>query len=261
MWTDIQSRYNAYQVGRNGGWLSPDDMRELENMNPLPGGQGQSYMVPLNMTPLEQFGTDELSSNSPPRQEGSSGPATETRALRSLASRRRTQRAHRPLLREAAGRVVRREVQAGKRAAKSAYGARGDAQFLEWLAEFYLGHREYVERQMLPVLMTMATEVYADAASEIGADEDMTPEMEDFVRSYAATVATRMASSSEGQMRKIMAETPPDELPSALEQRFDEWEEKRPGKVAARESVQAGSAIAKAVWATNGVRRLVVQHH
>jgi len=48
-----------------------------------------------------------------------------------------------------------------------------------------------------------------------------------------AGVATRTTSSSEGQLRKIMTETPPDELPSALEQRFDEWEEKRPGKVAA----------------------------
>lgn len=47
---DIQSRYNAYNTGRNGGWLSVNDIREFENMNPVPGGD--TYLEPLNMTPL-----------------------------------------------------------------------------------------------------------------------------------------------------------------------------------------------------------------
>jgi len=46
---DIASRYAAYNTGRNGGWLSADDIRELENMNPLPGGAGKIYWMPVNM--------------------------------------------------------------------------------------------------------------------------------------------------------------------------------------------------------------------
>lgn len=46
---DIQSRYNAYAIGRNWGWLSADDIRGKENMNPLPEGQGKVYLAPLNM--------------------------------------------------------------------------------------------------------------------------------------------------------------------------------------------------------------------
>lgn len=46
---DMKSRYDAYAIGRQWGWLSADDIRELENMNPLPDGQGKSYLVPLNM--------------------------------------------------------------------------------------------------------------------------------------------------------------------------------------------------------------------
>lgn len=49
---DIQSRYNAYSTGRNGGWLSANDIRELENMNPIDGGD--AYLVPLNMVPADQ---------------------------------------------------------------------------------------------------------------------------------------------------------------------------------------------------------------
>lgn len=53
---DIKSRYDAYAVGRQWGWLSADDVRELEDMNPLPEGRGQMYLSPLNMVPAGEEG-------------------------------------------------------------------------------------------------------------------------------------------------------------------------------------------------------------
>lgn len=46
---DIKSRYEAYAVGRNWGWLSANDIRALENLNPIE--QGDEYLHPLNMVP------------------------------------------------------------------------------------------------------------------------------------------------------------------------------------------------------------------
>lgn len=46
---DILSRYQAYNVAHNGGWLCADEIREYENMNPLPDGQGKKYWIPANM--------------------------------------------------------------------------------------------------------------------------------------------------------------------------------------------------------------------
>lgn len=46
---DLKSRYEAYAIGRNWGWLSVDDIRRLENMNPIPNGD--VYLQPLNMVP------------------------------------------------------------------------------------------------------------------------------------------------------------------------------------------------------------------
>lgn len=46
---DIKSRYDAYAVGRTNGWLSANDIRTLEDMNPINGGD--QYLVPLNMAP------------------------------------------------------------------------------------------------------------------------------------------------------------------------------------------------------------------
>lgn len=51
---DIKSRYEAYRIGREWGWLSADDVRSRENMNPLPGGVGQGYLQPMNMSPAGQ---------------------------------------------------------------------------------------------------------------------------------------------------------------------------------------------------------------
>ena len=47
---DLQARYNAYSTGRNGGWLSVNDIREMENKNAVEGGD--VYLQPLNMTEL-----------------------------------------------------------------------------------------------------------------------------------------------------------------------------------------------------------------
>ncbi len=44
---DLTSRYDAYNTGRNAGFLSVNDIRAFENMNPIDGGD--RYLEPLNM--------------------------------------------------------------------------------------------------------------------------------------------------------------------------------------------------------------------
>ncbi len=44
---DTKSRCEAYALGRQWGWLSVNDIRRLENMNPIPNGD--VYLEPLNM--------------------------------------------------------------------------------------------------------------------------------------------------------------------------------------------------------------------
>lgn len=46
---DIKSRYEAYAIARQQGFLNVDEIREMENRNPLPDGEGQIYLTPLNM--------------------------------------------------------------------------------------------------------------------------------------------------------------------------------------------------------------------
>jgi HK97 family phage portal protein len=48
---DLKSRYEAYAIGRQNGWLSANDVRRLEDMNPIPGGD--DYHVQTNLAPME----------------------------------------------------------------------------------------------------------------------------------------------------------------------------------------------------------------
>jgi len=47
---NIASRYAAYNIGRNAGFLSRNEVREKENYNPIEGGD--DYLTPLNMGTL-----------------------------------------------------------------------------------------------------------------------------------------------------------------------------------------------------------------
>ena len=44
---DIKTRYDAYAKGKQWGWLSTNDIREFENMNPVEGGD--DYWMPVNV--------------------------------------------------------------------------------------------------------------------------------------------------------------------------------------------------------------------
>jgi HK97 family phage portal protein len=50
---DLESRYTAYSVGRQWGWLSANEIRALENLNPIP--DGDKYLTPLNMVPADRL--------------------------------------------------------------------------------------------------------------------------------------------------------------------------------------------------------------
>jgi hypothetical protein len=54
---DYQSRMTGYATGRQNGWLSSNDIRELENLNPIdPVLGGDLYLINGNMTKLQDAG-------------------------------------------------------------------------------------------------------------------------------------------------------------------------------------------------------------
>ena len=54
---DYESRMTGYSIGRQNGWLSANDIREMEDMNPVPEEEGGNlYLVNGSMTKLRDAG-------------------------------------------------------------------------------------------------------------------------------------------------------------------------------------------------------------
>ena len=72
---DYQSRMNGYAVGRQNGWFSANDIREMENMNPISDEEGGNlYLINGAMTKLADagaFAKTDTGQQSAPAQENS----------------------------------------------------------------------------------------------------------------------------------------------------------------------------------------------
>lgn len=54
---DYQSRMNGYATARQNGWMSANDIRELEDLNPIPEEEGGNlYLINGNMTKMKDAG-------------------------------------------------------------------------------------------------------------------------------------------------------------------------------------------------------------
>lgn len=140
---DQASRYQSYSVARNWGWLSVNEIREKENLNPISEG-GDVYMQPLNMqslgtAPTAAPATDPSLMATPPTPPTLPNPpaTTPTRSHESIILR---------LLDDAGERLQSVECSAVKRFANK------PAEFLTKLDHFVSEHRARVVSAYAPVL-------------------------------------------------------------------------------------------------------------
>lgn len=123
---DTKSRFEAYSQARNWGWLSTDEIRAFEEMNPLPDGKGAIYLQPLNMV--------EAGTPPPPV-----APASPDNSARNNAH-------YDLLLRETAARIIRKETVALSKAAKRC--ASDTEAWRTAIDEFYVEHAGYVAQTL-----------------------------------------------------------------------------------------------------------------
>lgn len=259
---DIQSRYNAYAVGRQNGWLSADDIRELENMNPLPDGQGKVYLVPLNMIPASSVGSAAFASARALAERRTLAvlDAPEERRTNIVLARQKVIRRVAPLFKDLEGRLVSREVAEIRASVDKRLRRRGEEEFLAWLDTFYRQDGDYERYAMdrwLVQYMAAAPWALDTVEDELGRRPEQPGEMDRFVREYMKTHVRLHLGSARGQLRQVVlsaAQTGEDPA-EAVERRLKEWEETRADKTAQRESVQAINAFVRSGYLLLGVRR------
>jgi len=250
---DIKSRYEAYAIGRQNGWLSANDIRELENMNPIP--DGDIYLVNGNMIPVTTA-TNTQEELTPTRSEKRNMPKYEIRAE---AIRRGVANSYKKVIAETVRRIIRREEADIMRQAQKYFGKRNidPSVFLAWLYDFYREHEEYIETQMMPVFMALAEAVNAAAAEEIGKPAGITPELEEFVRDYLQAYRSRHIGKSITQIRAALERAAKEQTDPliVLQQEFDSWKD-RPEETSKEEAVRAGNAVALMTYQLGGVEKV-----
>jgi hypothetical protein len=105
------------------------------------------------------------------------------------------------------------------------------------LDKFYGDLPTHIKREFIPILITYRSAIEEQIKNEIG-DLKFTTELDDFVDNYLSTYSDRYVRDSVNQLRRLVAESEPEDWEDVLNRRLDEWDEKRPEKVAERESSQ-----------------------
>lgn len=273
---DTQSRYAAYAVARQNGWMNADEIRERENMNPLPDGQGQIYLVPMNMIPASQAGAGLGSSEQPPEPPAGEDEAPaedgeralvppgnersyEQRAAKAGRARHRLEQAHRPLYVQTMARILRREKNDVGAQAKKLLSNRSQAEFNLWLESFYEEHQRWAFDQIRPLTRSYAQLVAAAVDEELGqTDQELTPQMEDWIRSYLAAWAARHGAISRAAIQRAIDKAiemnldPGDHVAEML----DGWPDGRASTDGMNEAVRFNNGLAKALYVLAGVIKL-----
>lgn len=254
---DIKSRFDAYAVGRQWGWLSVNDIRELENMNPVDGGD--VYLMPLNMVPVS--GTGSQDGGTGEKGEKSFPAVVEKRSEDredAVTIRRRVVASYFPVFEAVLRRVFRREKADIIREAEKVFGRRNveASVFLDWLVkEFYPQHRDFIIENLMPVLIAIADGTLTVVGGEINRELTVTPEIEEFLKKYGEGFADRHIALSVALIRDVIDEAiaGQEDPVSKLRCEISGWEEKRAKKVAEDEAVRFSNAVALTAYVLAGV--------
>ena len=279
-------RASFFSTGLQWGYFSINDVRELEDLNPVE--DGDNYFVPLNMVPLSMAingpvaavsgadtntddnrddGTD-TRSHEPGCTCGQHGrrgverraePDEQTETLRS--SRVGMAGAMRPVLEDAAGRVTRREVRDARRAVEKLLRNGSAAEFRQWLERFYVDDwAPVVVEAFRAAMLSYARQAMLAAAAELGEKpQGLTNSLREFVGAYLDNMGGAWAASSRGQLEALLDEAQADGVDAAalIDTRLDGWADTRPAKTADKHSFEALNAFVIASYTTYSVTRIM----
>lgn len=256
---DIGTRYNAYAIARQQGWMNVNEIRAKENMNAIPNGD--IYLQPLNMVeagkqqdvnPHAIKAPGDVKKNIVENKSDTwkQGRTVEYRTMDqpSDSSKKEFQKAFQ--------RIVEDEVRSIGKAADKWLKQRNAADFMEFLATFYAGQKEIVVNTLRPLIDQHAKAFHSLATDIIGADSLMMADIEKFAAEYLKTLAFRYARKGQAEIEQIVKNTTPEDVLDAVKARCSEWLETRAEKNADNESVRLQNAVACETWRMNGIEKI-----
>jgi HK97 family phage portal protein len=255
---DAQTRATVYSSRIGSGQMSPNEARRREQENDRDGGD--TYYVPLNWVdasappaPPKNTAKDIVQSDAPGENSLKTG---ETRSIRSAKSRRAIANSFGILLKDAAARIVRKECHDLRKAVSDQLKTRDSNSFALWLEKYYRELPDYISKQITPVYQAFSNAIRAEIGNELGIDETVKPEDEQFVRQYVDVFIKRYVNSSTGQLNALIRDSSAQDMADVLDERLNGWDDMRAGQVEMDEKTQASNAFAKNIYRLAGILTL-----
>lgn len=251
---DTLTRYQAYAIGRQWGWLSANDIRDRENENPVEGGD--DYLVPMNMITAGRSRTaEQLASFRRARLLAGRGGAVRASLTEQYGAKiRASDEEIAALEAEKVGALVAEhlEPQRGRLGTRSVSG------FLAALGALYSTEgpiAEALAAAWLPLFTAYAADVATDAADEVGHEDDV--DLSVWARAYTLAHIAYQVASSLGQLSKItQSKETPEDIVSGVLERLQKWQDERPEQTARWETSQLPNAAARETWKAAGVTQV-----
>lgn len=192
---DTKSRYEAYKIAIESGWLNRNEVRVMEDRNAVEGLDG--YLTPMNMA------TDNAEPEPEPEPDDDTG--NDPADLRAAFA---------PAIEDVIARLLRREVKTIKAATKK-HADDVDA-FTAWVRKFYGEHGQRVieeyEQRIIEAMCPIA-ESYTKAT---GIPLDV------------MGIARRHVGASRGQLLGVVRDADTDNVWGDVNARLKQWEAERP---------------------------------
>lgn len=226
--TDTRTRYMAYQIAIESGFMTVDEVRERENLPPLPEAPQGNF--PRAAAPIE------------------------TRAAKKQA----IMQAHKGRIESAAREVAARERRDILALVEKALGRRDAAGAEADLATYYQDTK-WIGEAFRPAFADLARDAHRDATSEVKSapwDDDTLGEV---VSGLVASYAAKHAGISLATLQPVLRLGSEAAVMEALEATLADMEATRPGKIASLETANVFNEVAMRTYERAGVTRITWQ--
>lgn len=246
---DSISRGTFYTQMFNIGVLSPNDIRELENLNPVDGGD--QYFVGLNMVPTDKAEAPVVE----PNVKSLRSVQTDVR-LKKAQNKLKVVNSYRSVMDDAASRLVKRQVQDITKQLK-----KDPAEFKTWLEEYYKKQPEVMRQIMSPAFIGLGEAVQKCAAEECGGKVGMTPELTECLNTHVELSSKFNSEQALGKLQKVIGQADGtrdagtwEEVKAALTTELSTWEKKIPSMITNWELTRTAGMISKATYFYSGAK-------
>jgi HK97 family phage portal protein len=267
---DMQSRFSAYQIAINNGFMSINDVCKRENMNKIDGGD--KHYIPLNLADINEpkpvVEENKIAEGSDPEdaeEEQPVGikekakrtfPEYETRTKKDIGYRKTLKKTYRKLFRDSIGAIQHREIDGIKKGIDKYLTVRSSEEFTVYIDELYKELAPYIEKKAGLVVDALGGNVVDSVASAYDLDPIDEEDIRVFTREYIEYFVKRYTAASKSDIKKALIDAIDNQIDfeKKFADMFVEWEENRADRNAEDEASRGVSAFTFQMFTLSEIR-------